>query len=428
MKSLGFVNQSPEQISPYAERDGQQAYATNPFFFRAVDTVADILSNVDLVLHKPGDPEAIVEPEAPTGAQGGNLAYVLMKKPNDYCGADKLWGDFWRTYYIAGFAGMHFVPRTTGETIVNGKPVSKLNSIMEAHALPASVFQIKLGKDGQPQEYMVGWTEDNRATFPIKDGKCEIFTMTKYSPDKPFMGLSAARVGHVPLQAVNEANRHNWAQAKSGWSARGLLTPVPREDGTSTTMNQDQLDKFRQMLQEAGGGVKNSGKILYADFAMQFLQTGILPKDMAYRELTDYLARQILLVTGVPPQLIGVSTEANAYANFQQAQRAFFENVVIPKLNENCSELNAYFLRNGIDLEVRPDYEGVSVYRDIKLERMKAMKEVDFLTMDEKREHFGYKPASDEQKEELNPVPQDNAPGADDKVPAPKPKPKSDKK
>ena len=425
-RALGIIHGSPEEISPYAERDGQIAYGQNPFFYRAVETISDILSNVELVFHQPGNPEQVIKPEAPSGATGGNLPYVFSKRPNDYNGGDKLMGDFWRTYLIAGVAGIHFVPRTTGDTVVNGRPVSK--SIMEAHSLPASVLSITIGNDGQPSEYIVGWTADNKVKFPINKGQCEIFVMTKHSPDKPFKGLAPARVGHIPLSAVNEANRHNWSQAKSGMAARGILTPVPKEDGSSTSMSQDDLEKFQQRLQESGGGSRNSGKILYADFAMQFLQTGILPKDMAFKEMTDYLARQILLVTGVPPQLIGVSTEANAYANFQQAQRAFFENVVIPQLNEFCSDLNAYFLRNGIVMEVTPDYEGVSVYRDIKLERMKAMKEIDFMTIDEKRDYFGLKPADAAQLEELNPVPKEDGSGADDAVKPPKAKPKSDKK
>ena len=393
-KALGYGGGFYEEISPFAEKSANDAYRNNPFAFRAVETRVNSNSGVGLVFRPANEPDA--DPIEPNSGDGrmieGNLPYILQCRPNTYEGGTSTLANFWRNLNISGVGVLHFVPRP-----------SVAGDVMEVHCIPSSMLNIEVSEEtGQPVKYVVGWDGQKKATFDIDDnGKCELFVMTRYNPDKPFRGLSPMEVGNAPIQTVKGANQHNARLVANGMSVGGIISMGGKgEDGT-TSMSQDELDAMQKRIQEQGAGARNTGKWILVDGQLQFHDIGGNLRDMAFKDLTDFHARQILLIWGVPPQLLGISTEANAYANYQQASRSFFEGVVMPDMEDFCCNLSAYLLRNGYNLEVTADKETVSVYRDLRAERMKTVGEISFMTMDEKRDFFGLAPATPEQLEEL---------------------------
>ena len=53
------------------------------------------------------------------------------------------------------------------------------------------------------------------------------------------------------------------------------------------------------------------------------------PKDMDFIEAKHAAAREIALAFGVPPMLLGIPGD-NTYANYQEANRAFWRSTVLP--------------------------------------------------------------------------------------------------
>ena len=119
---------------------------------------------------------------------------------------------------------------------------------------------------------------------------------------------------------------------------------------------------------------------------------GLTPKDMDFIEAKNAASRDIALAFGVPPMLLGIPGD-NTYANYQEANRAFYRLTVLPLVARTAKELSAWLtpafgdeLRLWFDVD---QVEALSGERDALWARLGA---ADFLSDDEKRAAVGYQP------------------------------------
>ncbi|MCB1384079.1 MAG: phage portal protein, partial [Notoacmeibacter sp.] len=119
---------------------------------------------------------------------------------------------------------------------------------------------------------------------------------------------------------------------------------------------------------------------------------GLTPRDMDFIEAKNAASRDIALAFGVPPMLLGIPGD-NTYANYREANRAFYRMTVIPLVARIAGELGAWLSPHwGGDLRLWYDadqVDGLSGDRDALWERLTNAA---FLTEDEKREAAGYPP------------------------------------
>jgi HK97 family phage portal protein len=116
---------------------------------------------------------------------------------------------------------------------------------------------------------------------------------------------------------------------------------------------------------------------------------GMTPKDMDFIEAKHSASRDIALAFGVPPMLLGIPGD-NTYANYQEANRAFYRLTVLPLVAPTAKDLSAWLapvfggeLRLWFDAD---RIEGLAAERDALWARLGA---AGFLTDDEKREAVG---------------------------------------
>jgi hypothetical protein len=104
-------------------------------------------------------------------------------------------------------------------------------------------------------------------------------------------------------------------------------------------------------------------------------------------------ARDIALALGVPPMLLGIPGD-NTFANYQEAQRSFWRQTVLPLVVRMSKAFSAWLApAYGGGIVLRPDLdqvEGLSGEREALWARINA---ATFLTLDEKRAAVGYGPA-----------------------------------
>jgi HK97 family phage portal protein len=121
---------------------------------------------------------------------------------------------------------------------------------------------------------------------------------------------------------------------------------------------------------------------------------GLTPKDMDFVEARNSASRDIALAFGVPPMLLGIPGD-NTYANYQEANRAFYRLTVLPMIGRIAMELTHFLapvFGDGLRLWFDADrIEGLSAEREALWRRVG---DADFLSDDEKREAVGYPPAS----------------------------------
>ncbi len=113
---------------------------------------------------------------------------------------------------------------------------------------------------------------------------------------------------------------------------------------------------------------------------------------MDFVEAKHAAAREIALALGVPPMLLGIPGD-NTYSNYQEAQRAFWRQTVLPLIGRMTKAFSAWLgPAYGGGLELKPDLdqvEGLSAEREALWARLDKAA---FLTVDEKRAAVGYGP------------------------------------
>ena len=114
------------------------------------------------------------------------------------------------------------------------------------------------------------------------------------------------------------------------------------------------------------------------------------PRDMDFIEAKHSAARDIALAFGVPPMLLGIPGD-NTYSNYQEANRAFWRQTVLPLVLRVSAALENWLgpvWSNDLRLDVDRDaIEALSADRDALWQRVN---EAQFLTVNEKRAATGY--------------------------------------
>jgi phage portal protein BeeE len=110
---------------------------------------------------------------------------------------------------------------------------------------------------------------------------------------------------------------------------------------------------------------------------------------MEFQKTKEAAAREIAIAFGIPPMLMGIPGDAT-YANYQEANRAFYRLTVLPLATKVLADL-AHWLSAfaGAEVDLRPDLDQVpalAVERDQQWARVGA---ADFLTVAEKRMLLG---------------------------------------
>ncbi|SEM44103.1 phage portal protein, HK97 family [Loktanella fryxellensis] len=256
----------------------------------------------------------------------------------------------------------------------------------EIHVLRSDRMRLIPGADGWPAgyEYSVG---GRKHTFAVVGDVSPVCHIKSFHPQDDHYGFS-------PMQAAAQAiDVHN---AASAWS-KALLDNAARPSGAIVyrgTDGQGQLseDQFARLVDEMESqhqGARNAGRPMLLEGGLDWKPMGFSPSDMEFRQTKEAAAREIAIAFGVPPMLLGIPGDAT-YANYQEANRAFYRLTVLP-LATRVSSAVADWLSDftGERLDIRPDLDQIaalSVERDSQWRRVAG---ADFLSDAEKRRLLG---------------------------------------
>jgi HK97 family phage portal protein len=117
---------------------------------------------------------------------------------------------------------------------------------------------------------------------------------------------------------------------------------------------------------------------------------GFSPSDMEFQQTKEAAAREIATAFGVPPMLLGIPGDAT-YANYQEANRAFYRLTVLPLATRALAALSTWLGRfapaEAVDL--KPDLDQVPALGPEREAAWRRIGEADFLTDAEKRALLG---------------------------------------
>ncbi|WP_323006281.1 phage portal protein [Pseudorhodobacter sp.] len=333
----------------------------NPIGFRAVKLIAETAASMPLVLQ---DCERRFEVHP---------LLTLMRRPNPLQGRAELFEALYGQLLLSGNA---YIEAVQGAEVLPG----------ELHVLRSDRMSLVPGADGWPVAY--DYTVGNRKhRFDMTGGLNPICHIRNFHPQDDHYGFSPMQAAAVALD-VHVAASH-WSKALLDNAARPSGAFVYKGADGQSQLSNDQYDRLLNEMASHHQGARNAGRPMLLEGGLDWKPMGFSPSDMEFQKTKEAAAREIAIAFGVPPMLLGIPGDAT-YANYQEANRAFFRLTVLPlvtKVTANLSHWLSSF--SGEEVELKPDLDQVHALASERDQQWARVGAADFLTPAEKRTILG---------------------------------------
>ncbi|MEO7383191.1 MAG: phage portal protein [Paracoccaceae bacterium] len=355
--SSGRVAWSPRDVVSLT----RTGFMGNPIGFRAVKVIAEAAAALPLILQD-RDTRYDMHP-----------LLDLMRQPNAGQGRAELFEALYGFLLLTGNAYLEAVPGA-------GKLPGEL------HVLRSDRMNVVPGADGWPvaYDYVVGGRTHR---FTVGEELSPICHLKSFHPQDDHYGFSPLQAAAVAVDVHGSAS--SWSKALLDNAARPSGAMVYKGVDGQGTLSTDQYDRLVSEMEMHHQGARNAGRPMLLEGGLDWKPMGFSPSDMEFQKTKEAAAREIAIAFGVPPMLIGIPGDAT-YANYQEANRAFFRLTVLPLVTRVTAGISVWLSKfTGEVVELKPDLDQIpalAVERDQQWARVGA---ADFLTADEKRALLG---------------------------------------
>ena len=137
-------------------------------------------------------------------------------------------------------------------------------------------------------------------------------------------------------------------------------------------------------------GARNAGRPMLLEGGLDWKPMGFCPSDMEFQKTKEAAARDVALAFGVPPMLLGMPGDTT-YANYQEANRAFYRLTVLPLATRVSAAMSGTGCRPaaGEELELKPDLDQVPALAEERDPQWARVGAAAFLSEAEKRALLG---------------------------------------
>ena len=356
-------------LAPVRSGGGVRAgFQRNPVGFRAVRLIAESAAALPLVLQD-CDRRYDTHP-----------LMTLIRRPNPAQGKAELLEALYSQLLLAGNA---YVEAVRPEDA----PLPQ-----ELHVLRSDRMSVVPGADGWPvgYEYTVG---SRRHRFHMGDGPPPVLHIRSFHPTDDHYGLSPLEAAAQAVELHNSAA--HWSRALLDNAARPSGAIVYRGPEGQGSMTNEQFERLQSEMESHHQGARNAGRPMLLEGGLDWKPMGFSPSDMEFHRTKEAAARDIAIAFGVPPMLLGIPGDAT-YANYQEANRAFYRLTVLPLATRVTAAL-AHWLsgHSGAAVELRPDLDQVPALAPEREATWRRVAEASFLTEAEKRALLGLPPVVD---------------------------------
>jgi HK97 family phage portal protein len=242
------------------------------------------------------------------------------------------------------------------------------------------------GADGWPVAY--DYTVSGRThRFAMSAEVLPICHIKTFHPQDDHYGFSPLQAAAVALDVHTSASA--WSKALLDNAARPSGAIVYKGADGQSHLSADQYDRLLSEMESHHQGARNAGRPMLLEGGLDWKPMGFSPSDMEFQKTKEAAAREIAIAFGVPPMLMGIPGDAT-YANYQEANRAFYRLTVLPLVQRVVAGVSHWLSGfTGEAVELRPDLDQIpalAVERDQQWARVGA---ADFLTSAEKRALLG---------------------------------------
>jgi HK97 family phage portal protein len=342
----------------------KEGYRRNAVAYRCVRLVAEAAASVELLAYRDGKEQA------------DHPLLGLLHRPNPH------------------EAGRQFFETIYAHLLISGNAYLELAMIgddpRELYALRPDRMTAIASRSGWPEayEYNVG-ADRTRFDMP-EEGQRPILHLTMFDPVDDHYGMAPLLAAQMALDTHNAAS--GWNKALLDNAARPSGALVYTADGGN--LSDEQFNRLKEELEQQFSGSANAGRPILLEGGLDWKPLALTPKDMDFLEAKAAAAREIALAFGVPPFLLGLPGD-NTYANYAEANRAFWRQTVLPLVRRTSDSISHWLVESFPDTKLLPDLDRVEALSDHRESLWRSITAANFLTSDEKRAALDYGPLPD---------------------------------
>jgi HK97 family phage portal protein len=256
----------------------------------------------------------------------------------------------------------------------------------ELYALRPDRMRVVPGRQGWPEAY--DYQAGGRAVRIARqaDGFLPVLHLKLFHPADDHYGFSPLEAAAFAIDVHNASGAWNKALLDNSARPSGALVYTSKDTGDR--LSEEQFDRLKAELSEAHTGAQGAGRPLLLEGGLDWRPMSLSPADMDFIEGKHAAAREIALAFGVPPPLLGVPGD-NTYANFKEANGAFWRHTVVPLAERAARSMTAWLGARFPGAKIACDLDAVpalSAEREALWARLEA---ASFLTPEERRRFAG---------------------------------------
>jgi HK97 family phage portal protein len=343
-------------------------FAGNPVGFRCVKLISEAAAALPLQLQD----EGVRYQQHPV--------LRLLARPNPTQGRAELLEALYGQLLLSGDGYLEAVGGDADpETGPGALPV-------ELHVLRSDRMHLIPGADGWPvaYDYIVG---ARKHRFSLVAGPPPVCHIKSFHPQDDHYGLSPMQAAASAVDVHNAASR--WSKALLDNAARPSGAIIYRGSDGGASLTPEQYDRLLNEMESHHQGARNAGRPMLLEGGLDWKPMGFSPSDMEFQKTKEAAAREIALAFGVPPMLLGIPGDAT-YANYQEANRAFYRLTVLPMVSRVSAAVGHWLASyTGAAIALAPDLDQVPALTSERDQKWARITAADFLSDAEKRALLG---------------------------------------
>lgn len=253
-------------------------------------------------------------------------------------------------------------------------------------------MKVVADKQGWPSGYRYNSGDMERVYQLNVQDMPPVFHHKFFHPADDHYGLSPLSAASLSVDIHNSANFWNKALFDNAARPSGAL--VYKGVAGAPNLTEEQFDRLKNELETNYRGAANAGRPLLLEGGLEWTALSMSPQDMDFINAKHTAARDIALAFGVPPMLLGIPGD-NSYANYAEANRAFWRQTIVP-LTQRCTQSLGQWLAQAYpqsqNLRLKCNLNAVPALSDERGKLWERIGRAEFLTLNEKRKALGFSP------------------------------------
>ena len=339
----------------------REGFARNPVAYRCVRLIAEAAASVPLVVFE-------------AGRRSPNHPLMrLLERPNTEQGLPDLLEAFFGGLQTAGNGYLEAVQDDQGQPF-------------ELYALRSDRMKVVPGARGWPEAYDYSVGGRNVRLTRTGDGWMPVLHLKLLNPLNDYYGFSPLEAAAFAVDVHNASGAWNKALLDNAARPSGALVYGGGDGGERLT--DEQFERLKAELTETHSGAAGAGRPLLLEGGLDWKPMSLSPADMDFIDGKHAAAREIALAFGVPPPLLGIPGDST-YANFKEANSAFWRHAVVPLTERLARALTGWLGAQFPDVRIGCDLDAVPALAPEREALWARLEAATFLTPQERRRMAG---------------------------------------